>query len=630
MRTRSSDRSPRRLHFEAVEGMLWIALLVGCLATVLLIRGGPPAAVHLLEPQARLWWGWLTVFYLSIAAVLGALATILYAIVRRPGVSRILLQTIAAASLVLALVWNRTALVGLLSGGPEGEHPWSARLLLLFIILGLVGTALGLGSRRPAFLRSVSVVAVGLGFLAFSAGSESGASEDPVLPKASSHSNERLLVIGLDGADWDFLNPLIERGDLPNLAALRETGVWGELQTVRPTRSAPIWTSVVTGVKPQRHGVVNNSVERLRGSYYRLPHRLPVPKRLAVKQLVSYMRDRGIIAPSTVASFDRRVPAFWNIATANDSPVDFINWWASWPVEQIRGHIVSDRVHFWRSEAKGYAVDRGFVTFPNSLLVGLSPLIIHPDDVTREHALQFMEVSVEEFEEMKTTPYRHHRLKSEFKYLYSMFASNVQMSLHLMELGRQEIGRPSDQFVLLRIIDQASHQALEYSELVENHLKSKPEEIEKYSRVVTEVYRAADRAVGEMVEAFGDGNIVILSDHGFKLLRPRSRYATYGHFGASTPDGILIASGPAFRTGLIEGLGIYDMMPLFMALKGWPVAEDFVRGVPSGIFSESFLQANPIEQVATYGTMSVSLPEEGPIVADEEMVERLRALGYLE
>jgi len=28
--------------------------------------------------------------------------------------------------------------------------------------------------------------------------------------------------------------------------------------------------------------------------------------------------------------------------------------------------------------------------------------------------------------------------------------------------------------------------------------------------------------------------------------------------------------------------------------------------------------------------MTVSLPEEGPIVADDEMIERLRALGYLD
>lgn len=36
------------------------------------------------------------------------------------------------------------------------------------------------------------------------------------------------------------------------------------------------------------------------------------------------------------------------------------------------------------------------------------------------------------------------------------------------------------------------------------------------------------------------------------------------------------------------------------------------------------------QTIASYGRMAVSLPAEGPIVADDEMIERLRALGYLD
>jgi hypothetical protein len=355
-----------------------------------------------------------------------------------------------------------------------------------------------------------------------------------------------------------------------------------------------------------------------------------MPRALGAGALERLLRRWGIIAPSTVASFDRRVPALWNIATHNESPIDFINWWASWPAEQIRGHMISDRTHFWRSRAKGHSVDRGFVTYPDGLLLDLTARIMRPDEVTHEHALQFMEVSVEEFEVMKTTPYRRHRLKSEFKYLYSMFVSNLRIAIHLMDIGRREIGQPSDLFVLFRIIDQASHQALEYSELVDNHLASTPAETQKYSRVVTEAYRVADRAVGRLIEDFGEGNVVVISDHGFRLLRTRKRGAAYDHAGPSAPNGIFIGAGPAFRTGRVEGLGIYDMMPLFLALKGWPVAQDFVEGVPKRVFSEDFLERHPVEWTDSYGTMVVSLPQQGPIVADKEMIERLRALGYLD
>ena len=612
------------------EGFLWAGLLVGCVAALLLVRCGSPTAVGLMEPQARLWWKWLEAFYLPISLAAGLAAIGAAAALRRPGLSRVALQATAAGVLLTALVMNWSCIVRLVIARGEESSFWWVRGALVLALLGLGSFGVGLYWRRPMVVRAVAVLSLASCFVALPGSSKDKADLEASIPAAVSATNQRLLVIGLDGADWDFVDPLIEKGELPNLAALRERGVWGELKTIRPTRSAPIWTSVVTGVRSQEHGVVNNSVERLRGSYYRLPNTLPLPKGLGVAHLETLLRRWGYVSPSTVASFDRRVPAFWNIATRYNSPVDFVNWWASWPAEQIRGHIVSDRVHFWRSQARGYSVDRGFVTYPESLLLDLTSLIMRPDQVTREHALQFMEVSVEDFEEMKTTPYRHHRLKSEFKYMYSMFVSNLEVTLHLLNRSREEIGQSSDLFVLLRLIDQTSHQALEYSDLVENHLRSTPEEIEKYSRVVTEAYRAADQAVGRLVESFGDGNVIVLSDHGFKLSRRRTPKATYGHSGSSTPDGIFIAAGPAFSTGPVEGLGIYDMMPLLLALKGWPIAEDFVRGVPSRVFRESFLEEQPVETIASYGRMAVSLPAEGPIVADDEMIERLRALGYLD
>jgi hypothetical protein len=71
-------------------------------------------------------------------------------------------------------------------------------------------------------------------------------------------------------------------------------------------------------------------------------------------------------------------------------------------------------------------------------------------------------------------------------------------------------------------------------------------------------------------------------------------------------------------------------LPQLLALKGWPVANDFVKDVPTPVFKESFLERHRIETIDSYGTMTVSLPEEGLIVADDEMIERLRALGYLD
>ena len=45
-----------------------------------------------------------------------------------------------------------------------------------------------------------------------------------------------LLIIGLDGATWDLLDPWIERGCLPNLGRIRRHGTWGPLQVDHAAR----------------------------------------------------------------------------------------------------------------------------------------------------------------------------------------------------------------------------------------------------------------------------------------------------------------------------------------------------------------------------------------------------------
>lgn len=64
----------------------------------------------------------------------------------------------------------------------------------------------------------------------------------------------QLVVVGLDGACWRYLDPLIAEGRLPTLAALRE-GLSCELETVRPPISCPAWFSYTTGQDPAGLGL---------------------------------------------------------------------------------------------------------------------------------------------------------------------------------------------------------------------------------------------------------------------------------------------------------------------------------------------------------------------------------------
>jgi predicted AlkP superfamily phosphohydrolase/phosphomutase len=64
-----------------------------------------------------------------------------------------------------------------------------------------------------------------------------------------------VLLIGLDGATWDIMEPMMAAGELPNLNALRNEGAWGVLTSTEPTLSPAVWTTIATGKTREKHGI---------------------------------------------------------------------------------------------------------------------------------------------------------------------------------------------------------------------------------------------------------------------------------------------------------------------------------------------------------------------------------------
>jgi predicted AlkP superfamily phosphohydrolase/phosphomutase len=67
----------------------------------------------------------------------------------------------------------------------------------------------------------------------------------------------KVLIVGLDGADWTIVDPLMAAGRMPNLLRLVNGGVPREPPLDHPMLSPVIWTSIATGVEPARHGVID-------------------------------------------------------------------------------------------------------------------------------------------------------------------------------------------------------------------------------------------------------------------------------------------------------------------------------------------------------------------------------------
>ena len=97
---------------------------------------------------------------------------------------------------------------------------------------------------------------------------------------------KKVLVIGWDAGDWKVIRPLLEAGKMPTLKKMMEEGVSGNLKTLEPPFSPMLWTSIATGVRPDKHGILGFTE--------------PDPA-------------TGSVRP--VSSTSRKVKAIWNILT---------------------------------------------------------------------------------------------------------------------------------------------------------------------------------------------------------------------------------------------------------------------------------------------------------------------------
>ena len=70
-------------------------------------------------------------------------------------------------------------------------------------------------------------------------------------------ASARVVLVGVDGAAWSVIDPLLAAGELPSLAAMSKRGITAELETVEPLNSPTVWTSIATGRSPDAHGVTD-------------------------------------------------------------------------------------------------------------------------------------------------------------------------------------------------------------------------------------------------------------------------------------------------------------------------------------------------------------------------------------
>ena len=136
---------------------------------------------------------------------------------------------------------------------------WSLWLLVLIHAAGglvLAGILARLGLTAPLVLWC-AVVLSALGLPA-AYGLQYHHPWSPPLPDAAEPVESRpVAVIGIDGGDWRLLQPMLDAGEMPNLADLVARGQHGVLRSIEPSASPVLWMSIFTGRSPSNHGVAN-------------------------------------------------------------------------------------------------------------------------------------------------------------------------------------------------------------------------------------------------------------------------------------------------------------------------------------------------------------------------------------
>ncbi len=413
-----------------------------------------------------------------------------------------------------------------------------------------------------------------------------------VFKKEDTSRFPRVVILGIDGAGWNFINPMLAEGKLSHFKAMMDEGSYGSLQTVRPTKSSVIWTSIATGKSMLKHGIVD----------------------------WAFVKENGIQVPYSQS--ERRAKAFWNILSDRGRSVGVINWFVSYPAEKVRGYMVTEAFHdVGRADLSNLAV-----TYPPSLLKTL--------EFAAQKNVQkiYQEENLPDYKKADPTGPVRSRYPS-----YVLQAKTVEVaSLYLLK------NRPVEVFAAyFHLVDAVSH--FIFSGIDPRLLKKgRDEEIKNghasaetrdaadlaCSRLIEPVYSYMDKILGELLDRIGpDSTIIICSDHGFIF-----EDGGYNHYGTrELPHGILLIKGPRIKKRHeIKDAGIYDILPTILYCLGLPQAQDMDGKILSDVFEGDDLRRNPVKFIRTYEDGKKKKTTKGRDSADDKRrLEELKALGYI-
>src|SRR4030042_4703055 len=266
-----------------------------------------------------------------------------------------------------------------------------------------------------------------------------------------------VLVIGLDGADWKVIEPLIEEGRLPHIASLIAQVSSGILRSTILPHSPIAWTSFSTGKNPGKHGIF----------YFTAP--------VANSYATQFLNSTFI-----------RTKTIWEILSDYGKRVGVIDVPITYPPREVNGYMVSG------------------IPIPSEESIFTFPAYLHTELIR--------EFGDFPFEDFITIPFYRGDMLSALKELYRFTDHRYKVAQYLMKKMDWDFF-----MVVFRGTDLLQHASWRYG--MEEYSSTHPKESEKFSEIMFQFYEKIDDIIGEIVNAAGDAHIFVMSDHGFGPLK---------------------------------------------------------------------------------------------------------------
>lgn len=399
-----------------------------------------------------------------------------------------------------------------------------------------------------------------------------------------------VILIGIDGAEWQVIEDMTGRGELPGFSRMMEEGAYGHLLNQGPQVSPVVWTTFATGHFGSEHGILDF--------------------------VYPFSGDSGK-QPVDVSL--RQQPALWNVLDAHGKESTVIGYFVSWPAEAVDGRVVSDRAF--------QNIDH--TVWPEAL-----------ESISQEVRRSVFQDESELYQRFFPWPYEKAQAEDESSPYYhaarmveGRVDNRIRSDEYMRRMTERLFDEPADLFIsYYRIVDIVSHSLWKYYDASDWDEKPDPEMVELLGEVLPESYRYVDEVIQLAFEKYGDrSNIIVVSDHGFGSgtgrYEPRASDLLTGNH---RPNGVILAHGPDIQPGQLEPVTIMEVYPTLAYLLDVPISDAIPGSVAYSLLAESFTADNAPRFVERYdfGWNAPEGQDAGTQAQSEEM-ESLRGLGYI-